>query len=89
MDRKVSVNAAVTRDKVFDLYRSEAARVIGVDESRIVDSARFVEDLGADSLAVVEILMFIEEDLEIEVPQHLLNDMTTVGQVVDLIHERC
>lgn len=77
------------RDEVLERYRVEAARVLAIDESRIMEDARFAEDLGADSLDIVEILVFMEEDLNVDVPQHLLDGVRTVGQVVDLIHQRC
>ena len=79
----------MTRDEVFERYAVEAARVIGVDRNRITDESRFLEDLGADSLDIIEIMVFIEEDLNIGVRQELLNNVRTVGQVVDLVYAHC
>lgn len=75
----------MTRDEVFGRYAAEAARVLGVDKSRITYESRFAEDLGADSLDIIEIMVFMEEDLNVAVRQELLNDVKTVGQVVDLL----
>ena len=61
---------------------------LGVDESQVDNSASFVEDLGADSLDIVELVMAFEEAFEIEIPDEDAEKITTVHQAIDYINER-
>ena len=61
---------------------------LGVDESQVDDNASFVDDLGADSLDTVELVMALEEEFEIEIPDEDAEKITTVQQAVDYISER-
>jgi acyl carrier protein len=76
-------------DSVFEQVRSEVVRVVGSDPVTVVPTARFVEDLGADSLDLIEIVMPVEENLGIDVSQARLNHVVTVGDLVELIRSRC
>ena len=58
---------------------------LGVEESRIVPEANFLDDLGADSLDTVELIMEFEEEFGIEIPDDDAEKMTTVGAAVDYI----
>ena len=62
-----------------------AAEVLSVEPARVTESARFKEDLDADSLDLVELVMGLEEQFDIEVPEDDLEGVTTVGQAVDLV----
>ena len=55
---------------------------LGTDEARLTDAARLHEDLGADSLDVVEILMSCEERFGVEIPNRVAADVVTVGDAV-------
>jgi acyl carrier protein len=62
-----------------------AAEVLSVDADQVTETARFKEDLDADSLDLVELVMGLEERFDIEVPEDDLEGVTTVGQAVDLV----
>jgi acyl carrier protein len=59
---------------------------LGVDESQVDNSASFVEDLGADSLDIVELVMAFEEAFEIEIPDEDAEKIKTVKDAVDYIN---
>jgi acyl carrier protein len=62
-----------------------AAEVLSVEPTRVIESARFKEDLDADSLDLVELVMGLEERFDIEVPEDDLEGVTTVGHALDLV----
>ncbi|MBE6006397.1 MAG: acyl carrier protein [Lachnospiraceae bacterium] len=59
--------------------------VLGVDENDITPDTTFVDDLGADSLDVAQIIMGIEEEFDVTVDQDVAANVTTVGQALELI----
>ena len=61
---------------------------LGVDQEDVVNEASFVEDLGADSLDTVELVMAFEEAFSIEIPDGDAEKMATVQNVLDYIKER-
>ncbi len=61
---------------------------LGVDESQVDNSASFVEDLGAVSLDIVELVMAFEEAFEIEIPDEDAEKITTVKEAIDYIEAR-
>tara|TARA_B110000438_G_scaffold50093_1_gene50570 strand:+ start:863 stop:1081 length:219 start_codon:yes stop_codon:yes gene_type:complete len=58
---------------------------LNIKESEISDNQKFVEDLNADSLSIVEILMSIEEEFDIEIPDEDANELLTVGSLKQYI----
>lgn len=58
---------------------------LGADEEKVVPSASFIDDLGADSLDQVELVMAFEEEFGIEIPDEAAEKITTVGKAVDYI----
>ena len=58
---------------------------LGVEESRVVPEANFLDDLGADSLDIVELIMEFEEEFNIEIPDEDAETITTVGAALDYI----
>ena len=60
---------------------------LGVKEEEVKEDASFVEDLGADSLDTVELVMALEEEFETEIPDEEAEKITTVQQAVDYINE--
>ena len=73
------------REEVVVALREVAVEVLSVDPDAVVEGARFKEDLDADSLDLVELVMGLEERFDISVPEEDLEDVTTVGQAVDLV----
>ena len=61
---------------------------LGIEESKITLEARFIEDLGADSLDTVELIMQFEEEFDIEISDDDAEKLTTVGKSVDYINEK-
>lgn len=61
------------------------AEQLGVKEDEVTNSASFVEDLGADSLDTVELVMALEEEFETEIPDDQAEKITTVQQAIDYI----
>lgn len=58
---------------------------LGVKEEEVTDAASFVDDLGADSLDTVELVMALEEEFETEIPDEEAEKITTVQQAIDYI----
>ncbi len=73
-----------TLDKVKEVVMDK----LGVDESQITIEANFMDDLGADSLDTVELIMQLEEEFGIEIPDEDAETMTTVGAAVDYIDSK-
>ena len=61
---------------------------LGVKEDEVKDAASFVEDLGADSLDTVELVMALEEEFETEIPDEEAEKITTVQQAIDFVTSR-
>ncbi|UCE63567.1 MAG: acyl carrier protein [Nitrospirota bacterium] len=61
---------------------------LGVEEDDVVPEAKFVDDLGADSLDTVELVMALEEEFDIEIPDEDAEKIQTVGAAIDFIKER-
>jgi len=73
------------REEVVVALREVAVDVLSVDPDAVVEDARFKEDLDADSLDLVELVMGLEERFDISVPEEDLENVATVGQAVDLV----
>ncbi|NND85258.1 MAG: acyl carrier protein [Acidimicrobiia bacterium] len=58
---------------------------LGLDEDKITPNAHFEEDLEVDSLGVVELLMALEDEFGVEIPDEEAEDIATVGQAVDVV----
>ena len=61
---------------------------LGIEETKITTDARFIEDLGADSLDTVELIMEFEEEFDIEISDEDAEKLTTVGSSVDYINSK-
>ena len=64
------------------------AEQLGVKEDEVTNAASFVDDLGADSLDTVELVMALEEEFETEIPDEDAEKITTVQQAIDFIKSR-
>lgn len=60
---------------------------LGVDASSVVDGASFMDDLGADSLAIVELVLAFEEHFKIDIPESETEKIQTVGDAISYIEE--
>ncbi|MFQ6608138.1 MAG: acyl carrier protein [Fidelibacterota bacterium] len=68
-------------DKVKDVIMDK----LGVEEDKITPEASFIDDLGADSLDTVELIMQLEEEFGLEIPDEEAEKLTTVGSAVEYI----
>lgn len=68
--------------------KSIIAEQLGVKPEEVTDDAKFVEDLGADSLDTVELVMALEEEFGVEIPDEDAEKMTTVGSAIKYIEEK-
>jgi acyl carrier protein len=75
----------MNRDDALSAIKEVAIEVLSVEPDTVTEGARFKEDLDADSLDLVELVMGLEERFDIEVPEEDLDGVTTVGQAVDLV----
>jgi acyl carrier protein len=73
------------RAAALTTIKEVAAEVLSVEPDVVTEDARFKEDLEADSLDLVELVMGLEERFDIQVPEEDLEGVTTVGQAVDLV----
>ena len=71
--------------ELFGRFKKCAVEVLSVPEDKVVPEAKFGDDLDADSLDLVELVMGLEERFDIEVPEDDLEGVTTIGQAVDLV----
>jgi acyl carrier protein len=76
------------RSEVLDAIRDVAVEVLSVEPDQVTEEARFKEDLEADSLDLVELVMGLEERFDIEVPEEDLEDVASVGQAVTLVLDK-
>jgi acyl carrier protein len=75
----------VDSDVAFDKFRECAVEVLQVPADKVTREARFADDLDADSLDLVELVMALEETFDITVEETELEDIETVGQAFELI----
>jgi len=73
------------RTVALDAVKEVAVEVLSVQPDQVTEQARFKEDLEADSLDLVELVMGLEERFDIQVPEDELEGVTTVGHAVDLV----
>jgi acyl carrier protein len=72
-------------DELFARFRKCAVEVLSVSEEAVVPEATFGDDLDADSLDLVELVMALEEEFDVTVPEEELDGIKTVGQAFDLV----
>jgi acyl carrier protein len=71
-------------DKVKDIIAEE----LGVEREKLTDDASFMEDLGADSLDQVELVMAFEKEFDIDIPDEEAEKLRTVGDALKYLHEK-
>jgi acyl carrier protein len=73
---------------IEEQVKNIVAEQLGVKEDEVTNAASFVDDLGADSLDTVELVMALEEEFETEIPDDEAEKITTVQQAIDFISAR-
>ena len=76
------------RSEVSERLTGVLVTELGLDETKIKDDAHFEEDLDVDSLGVVELLMALEDEFDVKIPDEEAESFVTVGQAVDLVHQK-
>lgn len=71
-------------NKVKDIIEKE----LGVEREKLVDSASFIDDLGADSLDIVELVMEFEKEFNIDIPDEEAEKLRTVGDAIGYLNEK-
>ena len=74
--------------EIFGRVKKIVAEQLSVDEAEVKSEATFADDLGADSLDTVELVMALEEEFDIEIPDEAAEGMETVQNAVDYIQEK-
>ena len=74
---------AAVQDRVIDIV----AEQLGVDKEKVTPDTSFVNDLGADSLDTVELVMELEEEFDISIPDEEAEKIQTVGQAIEFIEK--
>ncbi len=72
---------------IAERVKKIVAEHLGVDESKVIDSASFIDDLGADSLDMVELVMEFEEEFGCEIPDDAAEKILTVKDAIDYISD--
>jgi acyl carrier protein len=74
-------------NEIFERVKKIIINHLGAEESKVVEAANFIDDLGADSLDQVELVMAFEEEFGIEIPDDAAEKIVTVGNAVKYISE--
>jgi acyl carrier protein len=78
----------MTEKEVFDRVQIIIAEQLGVEKDQVTKDANFANDLGADSLDTVELVMAIEEAFNIEIPDETAEKISNLQQAVDFINQK-
>ena len=73
---------------MLDRVKTIVANQLGVDEAQVTEDASFIDDLGADSLDTVELIMAFEEEFDVERPDEDAQNIKTVKDVIDYIQAK-
>ena len=79
---------SMDRNEIFEKVKKAVVEQLDVREEEITEESTFVQDLGADSLEVVEIVMALEEAFSIEIPDDEVDQIKTVGDAVQFIESK-
>ena len=77
----------MSSEEVFEKVKETIIEQIGVTDTAVTMEASFIDDLGADSLDIVELIMALEEEFDMEIPDADAEKIVTVGDVVEYIKE--
>ncbi|OGO78530.1 MAG: acyl carrier protein [Clostridiales bacterium GWB2_37_7] len=70
---------------IFEKVQEKVVEQLGIDAEEVSMESSFIDDLGADSLDIVELLMALEEEFDIEIPDEEAEKLSSVGDVVEYI----
>ncbi|MGN0666193.1 MAG: acyl carrier protein [Huintestinicola sp.] len=73
---------------VFDKVKEIVVEQLDVDEEKVVAAANIQDDLGADSLDVVDLVMSLEEEFDVEIPDEAVANIKTIGDIVKYIEDK-
>ena len=76
---------AASREEILEQVKAAVVDRLGVDESEVTEEASFQEDLQADSLDLVELIMSLEDEFGMKIPDDDAQKIQTVGQAVDYV----
>lgn len=74
-----------SKDDIFKKVKAIIVDQLGVDEQEVTPEAHFIDDLGADSLDIVELIMALEEEFDLEIPDEEAEKIATVNDAVEYI----
>ena len=77
----------MSSEEVFEKVKGIIVEQLGVADTAVTLEASFIDDLGADSLDIVELVMALEEEFDIEILDSMLKRMITIGDIIDVIAE--
>ena len=77
----------MSSEEVFFFFLETIIEQLGVADTAVTTEASFIDDLGADSLDIVELIMALEEEFDMEIPDADAEKIVTVGDVVEYIRE--
>lgn len=78
----------MSEDALYQKVKDIIVNQLGVEEDDVTPEASFLDDLGADSLDIVELIMALEEEFDLEIPDEDAEKIATVGDAVNYIRER-
>ncbi len=78
----------MSQAKIFDKVKDIVVEQLSVEADKVTPQASFANDLGADSLDTVELVMALEEEFDIEIPDEAAEKITTVQEAVDYINDK-
>jgi acyl carrier protein len=73
------------REEILDKVKAVVVDQLNVEEDEVIEDASFVDDLGADSLGIVELVMALEEEFGISIPDEDAESIKTVGDAISYI----
>lgn len=78
----------MNRNEIIDAVYDACEEILRVERADLTPETRFAEDLEADSLALVEVVMELEERFDLRIPEDDLEGVTTIGAAADLVADR-